>query len=79
MVWYRLQMAQMSERMKCGSWGNQGSLPAGKARLDLEEETGFRETGRRREGTLGQGHSISTARVSRSTFREQSDEGFGIP
>ena len=67
------------ERTKRGSWGNQGSLPAGKARLDLEEEIGFRETGGRREGALGRDQDTSRARVSRSTCREQSDEGCSFP
>ena len=41
-----------SERTDCGSWGNQGSLPAGRARLDLEEETGFRERQEEDESAL---------------------------
>lgn len=64
---FRLQMAQMFREDRYWELGNQGSLPAGRARLDLEDETGFKERRGKRKRSPGKGHNISRARVSQTT------------
>lgn len=76
MVQQRPQLAPIFRGDQLGELGDQGGLPTGKARLDLEEEIGFRVT--RRESTSGRGHSTNKARVSRANFRQQSNEGCGV-